>query len=304
LPLPPPACYIVMMPDAPKTSDTSEPFVYLYDTPPPAADELFCPHCGYNLCGTTEDRCSECGEPFDRAALTAWTTTARQPLPFGSLGASARGTDLFRASLFAPSKLGRLLPPYPDPDAVNSLTTRLLAAGGIPFICLMIAAPIGRHGNAFFSILLIFLPILIASVVCEASVAGLLGKWVPARSVPLWNQPSFWRTLCRCFSSHLLVTTTLFWVVLAFVLAVYGVTSPAYRFPATRGLLPWLPYLVPVATVLWWWYCLGRAIAARGAPCAARTIIILLIPVIAIASIVLGIGVGLVEGVVMGGFRC
>jgi hypothetical protein len=32
---------------------------------------LYCPKCGYNLTGLTEDRCPECGEKFSRAELAA-----------------------------------------------------------------------------------------------------------------------------------------------------------------------------------------------------------------------------------------
>lgn len=36
----------------------------------PAGDAQNCPSCGYDLRGTTSDRCSECGLPIDRAALS------------------------------------------------------------------------------------------------------------------------------------------------------------------------------------------------------------------------------------------
>lgn len=32
--------------------------------------DLYCPHCGYNLCGIDSGRCPECGEPFDRATAS------------------------------------------------------------------------------------------------------------------------------------------------------------------------------------------------------------------------------------------
>src|SRR5688572_22830692 len=32
--------------------------------------DVFCPSCGYNLRGTTSDRCAECGLTFDRASLS------------------------------------------------------------------------------------------------------------------------------------------------------------------------------------------------------------------------------------------
>ncbi len=36
----------------------------------PIAGDFLCPGCGYNLRGLTQDRCPECGAPFDRAKIS------------------------------------------------------------------------------------------------------------------------------------------------------------------------------------------------------------------------------------------
>src|SRR5512133_2142381 len=110
--------------------------------------EFYCLNCGYNLSGTAEDRCSECGEPFDREILIQWTTAARQPLPFGPLPHGPEN-HVFRLSLFSPSRLGRLFPPRPDGEAAGgySIAMRLLASLGVPFVFLLCVAAIIGHGE-------------------------------------------------------------------------------------------------------------------------------------------------------------
>ena len=41
---------------------------------------LFCPHCDYNLTGLPENRCPECGEPFDPEELLSRLRRYREPI--------------------------------------------------------------------------------------------------------------------------------------------------------------------------------------------------------------------------------
>lgn len=266
-------------------SEGPEPFV---DLTPPVAEpvELYCPSCGYNLTGTVEDRCSECGRSFNRAGLIEWTTGQRQRLPFGSLALLT--PSLFRLSLFSPSQLGRLLPPHPDTESakIYSLRMRLLAGGIIPLVFMAVMAGITRDGGSLLVIFLFPLPIALASGACEAVIAGLLTRFVDARAVERSARYRFWRTLCRCFCGHLPVSLML-WILS------YGIML-ALPYP-TNAIVEVSLYLAAACCILWWWHCLGRAIIARGAPSAARTVIVWLIPVIGLAALGLGISLFLLE---------
>jgi hypothetical protein len=208
---------------------------------------------------------------------------------------------LIEVSLFSPAALGRLLPPYADTQAAghHSIIMRLWAAVGAPFIFLFIVACCAGSGAVFIAVFLVPAPVLLASVACEALLAALLGRWVPARAVPPPYQGQFWRTMLRCFSTYLMASSVL--LCLAVGVMLIGLNASrgyAMPFRLWRLLFNTLPYLAPVATILWWWYGLGQAITARGAPCAARTVIILLIPVFAVAAVVLGMCVGAAQGFV------
>lgn len=272
-------------------AEPREPFVELYPASP--AVELYCPHCGYNLAGTPQDRCSECGEAFDRIALTQWTTYPAQPLPFGELAATNK-EGLLGLSLFHPAKLGRLLPPRPDVEAAKgySYAVRVVALA-VPAALIIVAAAVTERSATAVPILFIPLPILLASSACEVAIAALLARGVVARSVGDGERYVLWRTLCRCFSSHLLANVSLFSLIEA-VVFVHLRLSNAHR-TYQAGVLLALPWLIPLGMILWWWYCLGQAIAARGAPGTARTVIIILIPLTGLAAIALGFGIGLAE---------
>lgn len=277
-------------------SDTSEPLVDLRPTSPEAV-ELWCTECGYNLTGTVEDRCSECGREFDRAVLIEWTTGRQQRLPLGSL--SQPGDNTFWLSLFKPARLGWLLPPHPDTAAVKtySLVVRILAAVGVPLVLTSIMAIPAGEKEFFYVLFLIPLPLLIPSLACELLIAALLARFVEPRSVPRPDWYPFWRTLCRLLTSYLLITVSLVCLAIGLADVIIGriLTPPSLGLRIILRIATTLPFWGPIGMVLWWWYSLGQAIAARGAACAARTVIILLLPAIALAAIALGLGITMLE---------
>lgn len=50
---------------------------------PDPSPTLYCPTCGYNLTGLPENRCPECGRPFDRAAIIREMEMRPRPIGLG-----------------------------------------------------------------------------------------------------------------------------------------------------------------------------------------------------------------------------
>ena len=118
---------------------------------------------------------------------------------------------------------------------------------------------------------------MLLSWVCERLIAKLLTRRVIPRAVPDDARSVFWCSLCHLFSAHLVCSTG---IVSLFIFLVVANADPSFMFLFFLGGL--------VAVLVWWWFCLGRAIAARGLPCAARTVIVCSIPAIGFATALLG----------------
>lgn len=238
--------------------------------------ELLCPRCDYDLRGTPEDRCPECGQIFGRDRLVTWATGRNLPLTFERCDPGVnQGKTILWASLFAPTWLGRELPPFADRTAAvrYSLCIRVIAA----IVGAGVAAPFG--GDLPFA-LIVTAAVFLASLACESMATLLLARLARPRAVPRHHTHRFWRNLCHLFSAHLLITCGL---------AGLSDTILFWPFGAVAILAP---------VVLWWWLCLGKAVFGRALPSAGRTAAVLLIPVVALVAIVLGYALGVLGGFV------
>ena len=241
--------------------------------------ELFCPHCDYNLTGLTEDRCPECGRPFHRARLTRWSTERNLPLNFWpNEDPDPAMWSVVVASLFAPRRLARSLPPRADHAQATSygLVSRIIFVIGLTLLGVVLSE---GSPEAFGVGLWMGGVVAISSVLCETIIAGLLRVWVIPHAVPNAERYLFWRRLCHCFSTFLHLEAG---AVFLSVLATYkNLSLDLIAFALALG--------PPAAVVLWWWFCLARAIRARGLPSAGRTFVVLLIPVAGAAAAAFGV---------------
>ena len=241
--------------------------------------ELRCPHCSYSLVGLTEPRCPECGTPFDRAELIDNMRRPNQPLPFGySQGEKTSAVQIARTCLLDPARLGRDLPSRPNfADAIGYGTfVRLVSV--ITFAA-VISIPMPNGATKVVLFFLAALYMAFFTCVCELVIAALLTAGVEPRNVPRAARFRFWLAMCFCFATYMLCTFGLLsvFVVFVFVLGLSGIDRIIYL-----GLCG-----IPIPTIVWWWYGLGRAIMARGLPSIWRPVIVALIPVIGVACVVL-----------------
>jgi hypothetical protein len=255
----------------------------------PAIDiDLPCPLCDYNLRGLIEERCPECGEAFDRAALRDWALARDAPV-----GADWRGNRLslwqiWLACLFEPARVGQSLPPFP---ATRNLARYTLITRGVSVLAVITMTLFATLTQGAWPPLLLILPLfcaipVVVSRLCEAGIAVLLSFFVEPRSVPPWHRYPFCRALCACFSSHFPLSCAI--AVTALVLD--SVCDISHRIFAETGRLA----IISVAAVsLWWWWGLARAITTRTNPSAVRTAVILLIPVVGAACVSLACAIAL-----------
>lgn len=237
----------------------------------PDADALtlHCAHCDYCLIGLTEDRCPECGKPFDRHRLTRWATGKHLPLTFGRRS-SPRSPWRWIAwnSLFAPARLARELPPHPRYREALWYGMVMRLAAVLPALLIITGMRIHLGGalgmmdgpvlTGDIIVLLArslpasVLPIMLGSLCCELALSALIQLTTKPRDVPAeyYNRETFWLTLCHCFSTYLPLSVTALGI---------GMVLAAFDFILATTLLPGI-------VLIWWWVALAGAVRARTLP--------------------------------------
>jgi len=115
------------------------------------------------------------------------------------------------------------------------------------------------------------------SVGCEVYLARIMSRNLKPYMVPSQHRYRFWRTVCQCYSGHLIIT--------CLIIGLWGIVVSRHRvMPVNDHTVNTLIGVLCVASVLWWWINLGIAVAIRGGPSSIRYVVILLIPLIAAAG--------------------
>lgn len=262
------------------------------DVPPtieavaPATDpaELLCPHCDYNLVGSETGVCPECGQPFDRNRLILWTTAAGTVIPCPDLDGTYVDLSPFIMSVLKPTRLGRHLSPRPNVRRTFGWSMALRSLSVLPASL----ATISVAGTDAAPGMFIALPaIVIGSLFTEEVIAALLAMLVRPLAVPRGKTWSFWRGLCGCFSTHLVISSC--WLGFLTLAATVIRQGP-------DPLSSLLAAVVP--PILLWWCCLSRAIYRRGLPSIGRAVVQVCIPFVGLLGLILGLMAGgLIGGV-------
>jgi predicted RNA-binding Zn-ribbon protein involved in translation (DUF1610 family) len=99
-------------------------------TTAPAARELFCPECGYNLRGITSARCPECGTEIDRAKL------AESQIPWVHRAKIGRVRAYVRTAWLATARPNRLAMEMAGPVSYEDARKFWLVTVGVAWVAL------------------------------------------------------------------------------------------------------------------------------------------------------------------------
>jgi len=263
---------------ATKSADTHDAAPAPSPAGPPDDVMIHCMSCDYNVTYTPEDRCPECGQLFDRAALVEWTTGRDQPLPFGRTQPH-KFRSIFLASLFTPSKLGRQLPPYPDLGEafLYSLEVKAITAG---FVVSSLSFVPGSHNRE--KQIFILVAISLGCFLCEVLLSAAFRLLVKTRCGNPDEDPMFfWLAFSSCFAGYAAIVAVVIVVGNLILELEYFINS---ILGSHEVIVYGTIFIMPFIIALWWWSSLSRALHARCESSWRATVAALLVPIVAFVS--------------------
>ncbi|MBE7504632.1 MAG: hypothetical protein HS113_30935 [Verrucomicrobiales bacterium] len=231
---------------------------------------LRCPVCEYNLTGVAEDRCPECGKPFDRADLLADLAWGPRPLPIWDdpgRGALARIAGMYWVTWFRPAWLGRTAPRFLDKKRIARFRSVALVVSLVAvLLVIMLDAPQKRA-----SLALGVAAGVVGMLICEtilgivfvvaltAPDAERLPPLKPGTTERQWGLVGLFRTYTTASVAALSVPV---WV----------------RGSESTVIWCWL------AVAIWWWVALSAFVWVQPATLRGKLVCIVAIPLAAAVS--------------------
>jgi len=169
--------------------------------------DILCPHCDYNVRGTPEDRCPECGRHFDRSRLYRWTTKIGLSASFTRSGKPYPSNSAFVASMLTPSRLAQELPPLVNAGKAGFVAWGMRFNGCLA--CAILTTVLRRNPDGLFLGIIVGYLLVASLLIGEWLILFALTRWIDPKAVPRDRRYRFWRALLYCFSPYFVVVCVL-----------------------------------------------------------------------------------------------